>query len=170
MNEKLERSAGVPDLSNFSFINQSRNYSDLRKTFEYLLPVTEHEYRSRRGDQPEGHPVSGKVGYEWHDAQSGCPGGVGDAIESEICTTPSLPNHPGNLSDSRCNSSSTEAGVLVAITGHGLTPPEGGTYYRWWGQRPPLLYPQGKREPAYLSGSLSYPRDRGARPGENMVT
>ncbi|GBM97500.1 hypothetical protein AVEN_82520-1 [Araneus ventricosus] len=35
------------------------------------------------------------------------------------------------LNDSRCNNSSTEAGVLAAITGHGPTPPEGGTYYRW---------------------------------------
>ncbi|GBM91582.1 hypothetical protein AVEN_209410-1 [Araneus ventricosus] len=39
---------------------------------------------------------------------------------------PALPRHPGNLNDSRCNSSSTEAGVLVAITGHGPTPLEGG--------------------------------------------
>ncbi|GBL77552.1 hypothetical protein AVEN_41923-1 [Araneus ventricosus] len=54
-------------------------------------------------------------------------------------------------------SSSTEAGVLIVITDHGPTPPEGGTYYHWWRvTRPPLLkYPPGKREPAYLSGGLS---------------
>ncbi|GBN26109.1 hypothetical protein AVEN_169634-1 [Araneus ventricosus] len=35
------------------------------------------------------------------------------------------------LNESRCNNSSTEARVLVALTGHGPTPPEGGTYYNW---------------------------------------
>ncbi|GBM48178.1 hypothetical protein AVEN_138308-1 [Araneus ventricosus] len=38
------------------------------------------------------------------------------------------------MNNSLCNSSSTEAGVLVAITGHGPTPSEGGTYYHWWGR------------------------------------
>ncbi|GBM17173.1 hypothetical protein AVEN_47581-1 [Araneus ventricosus] len=33
------------------------------------------------------------------------------------------------LSDGRCNGSSAEAGVIVAITGHGLTPRVGGTHY-----------------------------------------
>ncbi|GBM67870.1 hypothetical protein AVEN_71198-1 [Araneus ventricosus] len=28
-------------------------------------------------------------------------------------STPSLPKHPGHLNDSRCNSSSTETGVLI---------------------------------------------------------
>ncbi|GBM29112.1 hypothetical protein AVEN_40124-1 [Araneus ventricosus] len=53
-----------------------------------------------------------------------------------------LPRHPGTLSDSRCNSSSNEDGVLTAITGHGPTSPEGGTYYHWREvTRPPrLLY------------------------------
>ncbi|GBL81010.1 hypothetical protein AVEN_83097-1 [Araneus ventricosus] len=32
---------------------------------------------------------------------------------------------PGTLNSGRCNSSSTEAGVLGAVTGHGPTPPEG---------------------------------------------
>ncbi|GBM37994.1 hypothetical protein AVEN_171175-1 [Araneus ventricosus] len=39
---------------------------------------------------------------------------------------PSLTWHPGNLNDSSCNSSSTDAEILVAITGHGSTRPEGG--------------------------------------------
>ncbi|GBM09576.1 hypothetical protein AVEN_29428-1 [Araneus ventricosus] len=38
----------------------------------------------------------------------------------------------GSVNDNHCSSSSTEAGVLVAITGHGPTPPVGGTYYHWW--------------------------------------
>ncbi|GBM93354.1 hypothetical protein AVEN_159723-1 [Araneus ventricosus] len=64
--------------------------------------------------------------------------------------------HPGNLNGSRCNSSSTEARVLVAITDHGPTPPEIGTYSHLSGNRaPPLIYPQGKREPAYLSVGFS---------------
>ncbi|GBL85366.1 hypothetical protein AVEN_34567-1 [Araneus ventricosus] len=42
---------------------------------------------------------------------------------------PYLPWNPGNPNDSRCNSSNSGAGVLVAVTGHGPTPPEGGTYY-----------------------------------------
>ncbi|GBN07272.1 hypothetical protein AVEN_241523-1 [Araneus ventricosus] len=33
-----------------------------------------------------------------------------------------LPGHPGNLNDSHCNSSSIEAGALVAITSHGPIP------------------------------------------------
>ncbi|GBO35707.1 hypothetical protein AVEN_182999-1 [Araneus ventricosus] len=37
--------------------------------------------------------------------------------------------HPGHLNDSRCNRSSTEAGVL--LTCHGPAPPEGGRYYHW---------------------------------------
>ncbi|GBM34730.1 hypothetical protein AVEN_208890-1 [Araneus ventricosus] len=37
------------------------------------------------------------------------------------------------LSGSRCNSSSDEAGVLEAVTGHCPTPPEGGAHYhRQW--------------------------------------
>ncbi|GBN48189.1 hypothetical protein AVEN_268904-1 [Araneus ventricosus] len=40
----------------------------------------------------------------------------------------------GFLNDGRCNSSSTEAGVLVAITS-----PEGGTYYHLWRDRIPSI-------------------------------
>ncbi|GBM38100.1 hypothetical protein AVEN_22252-1, partial [Araneus ventricosus] len=36
-----------------------------------------------------------------------------------------LTRHPGTLNDSRCTESSTEVGVLVAITGQGQTPPLG---------------------------------------------
>ncbi|GBM61931.1 hypothetical protein AVEN_272797-1 [Araneus ventricosus] len=52
---------------------------------------------------------------------------------------------------------STEAGVLV-------TPPVGGTYYHWWRDQKThqLLYPQEKREPAYLSGSFSSVKSRDA--------
>ncbi|GBL97670.1 hypothetical protein AVEN_49169-1 [Araneus ventricosus] len=38
-----------------------------------------------------------------------------------------------HLNDSCCDSLSAEAGVLMAITGHGPTPPVGGTpYERQW--------------------------------------
>ncbi|GBM03181.1 hypothetical protein AVEN_70600-1 [Araneus ventricosus] len=43
--------------------------------------------------------------------------------------TPVLPRHQIHLNGNRCNSSSTKAGVLVAIFDHGLTPPIDGTYY-----------------------------------------
>ncbi|GBL77925.1 hypothetical protein AVEN_143259-1 [Araneus ventricosus] len=67
-----------------------------------------------------------------------------------------------HLSDGRCNSSSTEAGVLTAITRHGPTPPEGGTHYHRQraspshyctlrGSKNPLSYP-----------AASYPCIRGA--------
>ncbi|GBM68130.1 hypothetical protein AVEN_176298-1 [Araneus ventricosus] len=36
-----------------------------------------------------------------------------------------------NLNASLCNSSNTETGFLVAITGNDPTLPEGGTYYHW---------------------------------------
>ncbi|GBM02187.1 hypothetical protein AVEN_190606-1 [Araneus ventricosus] len=52
--------------------------------------------------------------------------------------------------------SKTEIGVLTAITGHGLTPPEGGTsrHRRRVTQPPPLLHPEEKQEPTYLSGGF----------------
>ncbi|GBM29197.1 hypothetical protein AVEN_27808-1 [Araneus ventricosus] len=57
---------------------------------------------------------------------------------------------------------STDAGVLVAITGHGPTPPEGGPYYhrREITRPPPLLHLTGKRDPACLSGSFSSTNSR----------
>ncbi|GBL87703.1 hypothetical protein AVEN_81327-1 [Araneus ventricosus] len=42
---------------------------------------------------------------------------------------PVLPWYSGSLNDSRCNSSSTEVGVLAAIIGHGSILLEGGTHY-----------------------------------------
>ncbi|GBM57586.1 hypothetical protein AVEN_85450-1 [Araneus ventricosus] len=68
-----------------------------------------------------------------------------------------IQEHQRTLNDSRCNRSSTEAGILMAITGHGSTPPEGGTYYHLKGvtQPPRLLNPSKEREPAYLSGGFS---------------
>ncbi|GBL94630.1 hypothetical protein AVEN_83953-1 [Araneus ventricosus] len=59
------------------------------------------------------------------------------------------------LNESLCNSSSTEAGILIAITEIGPTPSVGGSAITGGGtQAPPLLYPLGKREPAYLSGGF----------------
>ncbi|GBM15254.1 hypothetical protein AVEN_100289-1 [Araneus ventricosus] len=47
-------------------------------------------------------------------------------------STPALPKHPGHLNDSRCNSSSTEAGYPNRLSpGHGPIPPDGSTYYHW---------------------------------------
>ncbi|GBN54494.1 hypothetical protein AVEN_105281-1 [Araneus ventricosus] len=64
--------------------------------------------------------------------------------------------HSGTLKDRRCNSSN-ETGVLLAIAGHGPTPPEGATYshLREVTLYPPLLHPQEKRDTAYLSGGFS---------------
>ncbi|GBN70069.1 hypothetical protein AVEN_233062-1 [Araneus ventricosus] len=74
---------------------------------------------------------------------------------------PILLNHPGLLNDSRCNSSSTEAGVLMAISGHGPTPPEGGSYCNWRVDLDPHHYytHRQERESAYLSSGI---RTRGA--------
>ncbi|GBL97904.1 hypothetical protein AVEN_127013-3-2, partial [Araneus ventricosus] len=47
---------------------------------------------------------------------------------SELCKS-----HPVYLSDGRCNSSSAETGVLMAITGYSPTQFVGGTqYHRQW--------------------------------------
>ncbi|GBM84457.1 hypothetical protein AVEN_158422-1 [Araneus ventricosus] len=71
----------------------------------------------------------------------------GSTVLSMVTTngvTPALTRHPITLNDNRCNSSSTKAGVLKTVTGHGPIPPEGRTYYHWRGvtRPPPLLYPQ----------------------------
>ncbi|GBL95800.1 hypothetical protein AVEN_218358-1, partial [Araneus ventricosus] len=62
------------------------------------------------------------------------------------------------LKNGNHDSSDTEIGVLIAITSHGQTPPKGGMLHHRSGvtQPIPLLYPSGKREPAYLSGYFSY--------------
>ncbi|GBN47134.1 hypothetical protein AVEN_141789-1, partial [Araneus ventricosus] len=55
------------------------------------------------------------------------------SIANFLRLTRNFPCHasgvPRLVNESRCDSSSAEAGVLVVITGHGPTPPEGGTYY-----------------------------------------
>ncbi|GBN86264.1 hypothetical protein AVEN_24734-1 [Araneus ventricosus] len=63
----------------------------------------------------------------------------------------------GLVNDSPCDSSSTKVGILVAITGHNPTSPVLTTYYHWRRvpRPPPLLYPPGKRDPAYLSRGFS---------------
>ncbi|GBO21520.1 hypothetical protein AVEN_76743-1 [Araneus ventricosus] len=77
---------------------------------------------------------------------------------------PVLPNHPGNLNDSRCNRLITEAGVLVVITSHSPTPPVGSTYIHWRMDSrltPQLLYPTRSKNPlTYFVAS--HPRTRGA--------
>ncbi|GBO16829.1 hypothetical protein AVEN_208488-1 [Araneus ventricosus] len=59
----------------------------------------------------------------------------------------------GQLNGSRCNSSSTEAGVLIAY--HQATarplPKEVRTITGGGTRAPPLLFLQGKRMPAYLA-------------------
>ncbi|GBN95591.1 hypothetical protein AVEN_229812-1 [Araneus ventricosus] len=39
----------------------------------------------------------------------------------------------GLVNNSRCDKSSSEAGVLMAISSHGPKPPEGGKYCHWKG-------------------------------------
>ncbi|GBL83305.1 hypothetical protein AVEN_110630-1 [Araneus ventricosus] len=66
--------------------------------------------------------------------------------------------------DGRSNSSIAEAGVLMAITGHGPTPPEGGMHYYRQTASPNHYYHVQERKPAYLSPAVSHPRARGAIP------
>ncbi|GBN01303.1 hypothetical protein AVEN_240020-1 [Araneus ventricosus] len=82
-----------------------------------------------------------------------------------IITAPCL-SIRGKLIDSHCNSSSAEAGVLIAIAGHDPIPPEGGTYYHWWEDSIP---PHLEREPAYLSAAAHIPRTRGAPRWEDEI-
>ncbi|GBN69385.1 hypothetical protein AVEN_170432-1 [Araneus ventricosus] len=73
---------------------------------------------------------------------------------------PVQPNH------SRCYNSSAEAGILVAITGHGPTPPVGGTYYhQQWASPSHYCTHQGSDTP------LTYPAvsHRGASPGNQRL-
>ncbi|GBN53713.1 hypothetical protein AVEN_24936-1 [Araneus ventricosus] len=54
----------------------------------------------------------------------------------------------GPLHNSRCSSSSTEAGVLASITGHCPKPPEECLYYHWRGRRnPTIIIPPGAARP-----------------------
>ncbi|GBM91556.1 hypothetical protein AVEN_205543-1 [Araneus ventricosus] len=61
-------------------------------------------------------------------------------VESDNITLTELPPSclgTRDINGSRCNNSSTEAGVLMAITDHGTIPPEGDTYYLWRTLEPP---------------------------------
>ncbi|GBM34884.1 Thymosin beta [Araneus ventricosus] len=62
-----------------------------------------------------------------------------------------------HLSDGRCNSSSAEAGVLVAIASHGSTLPVGGThpshYCTHQGSEIPLTYPAAAHSRTYGTSS-----------------
>ncbi|GBM03314.1 hypothetical protein AVEN_142592-1 [Araneus ventricosus] len=72
-------------------------------------------------------------------------------------STPALPKHPGQLNDSHCNSSSTEAGVLKAYhQATGRHPPkEVHTITGEGTHSPTITIPQEKRAPAYLPGGHS---------------
>ncbi|GBN83308.1 hypothetical protein AVEN_142335-1, partial [Araneus ventricosus] len=67
----------------------------------------------------------------------------------------------GPLNDSLYNSSSTEAGELVAITCHGPTPHVGNAYHHWRGNQPPrrseipLTYPTASH-PRICGASTSF--------------
>ncbi|GBN18165.1 hypothetical protein AVEN_161684-1 [Araneus ventricosus] len=68
--------------------------------------------------------------------------------------------HPGNLNDSFFNNSSTDAGVLVAITGHGPTryiqSLEEGT------QPSPITIPTSRKENPLTYPAASYPHTHDA--------
>ncbi|GBM93047.1 hypothetical protein AVEN_130862-1 [Araneus ventricosus] len=52
-----------------------------------------------------------------------------------------LPLYPGQMNDFvAIVRVLTGAGDLMVFTGHGPTPPEGGTYYRWWRDIEPHSY------------------------------
>ncbi|GBM69130.1 hypothetical protein AVEN_6361-1 [Araneus ventricosus] len=57
---------------------------------------------------------------------------------------------PMYLSEHRCNSSSAEAGVLLAFTGHGPTSPESGTHYHGRGQAQTIIVPTMEARPRFL--------------------
>ncbi|GBM20254.1 hypothetical protein AVEN_216670-1 [Araneus ventricosus] len=65
-------------------------------------------------------------------------------------------SRPVHLNNSRCDSSSTRAGVLIPITGHGPTPPLGGTQNHLQRASPKYYCThQGAYHPAYLFGGFS---------------
>ncbi|GBN80369.1 hypothetical protein AVEN_237148-1, partial [Araneus ventricosus] len=66
---------------------------------------------------------------------------------------PSCLGTRGPLNGSRCNSSSTEAGVLVAITCQDPSRRKYVLSLEEVTRPPPLLYSQEKQDPAYLSGA-----------------
>ncbi|GBN51689.1 hypothetical protein AVEN_242126-1 [Araneus ventricosus] len=74
-----------------------------------------------------------------------------------------LPWHSGTLNDSHCNSSTTESGVLDAITGHGSTSPEGRTYYHMWGNTTATITVPRRSENPLIYMAASDPRTHSSR-------
>ncbi|GBL89739.1 hypothetical protein AVEN_104677-1 [Araneus ventricosus] len=75
-------------------------------------------------------------------------------------------SNQGPVNDSLCNSSSTEAGVLMAITGHGPAPPEGDRHYHLRSNTTLTFSVPAKRSENPLAyPAASDPRTRGATPG-----
>ncbi|GBM12204.1 hypothetical protein AVEN_21012-1 [Araneus ventricosus] len=70
-----------------------------------------------------------------------------------------------HLKNGRCDNSDSDIGVVIAITGHGPTPPEGSTFRHRSGvtQPTPLLCLPRKREPSYLSDDFSSPYSWGPK-------
>ncbi|GBN58446.1 hypothetical protein AVEN_194677-1, partial [Araneus ventricosus] len=68
-------------------------------------------------------------------------------------------NRSGYLSDGRYNSSSAEVGVLMAITGHSPTPPEGGMHYDR-GQAPAIIVSTSRGENPVTCMAASHPHTR----------
>ncbi|GBM62275.1 hypothetical protein AVEN_264138-1 [Araneus ventricosus] len=69
-------------------------------------------------------------------------------------------SHAVHLNGSRCNSSSAEAGILLAITGHVPTPPVGGMLYHRHRASPKHFYSLQGSETLLTSPATSDPRTR----------
>ncbi|GBN44919.1 hypothetical protein AVEN_46599-1 [Araneus ventricosus] len=70
-----------------------------------------------------------------------------------------------HLSDGRCNSSTTEAGVLMVTTGQGRTSPVGGTHYHRKRASPNHYYTQKGSETSLTYPAASHSRTLGAPSG-----
>ncbi|GBN32804.1 hypothetical protein AVEN_8348-1 [Araneus ventricosus] len=70
--------------------------------------------------------------------------------------SPALPWHLHLLNDCPCNRSSTAAGILIVITGHGPTPPVVGTYYHRRKYQFPHYYTEEVRPRLLIRQSLIY--------------
>ncbi|GBL79747.1 hypothetical protein AVEN_18267-1 [Araneus ventricosus] len=68
-------------------------------------------------------------------------------------------------SDGRCNSSSPEAGVVMAVTGHGPTPLEGSTDYHRQRASPSYYCTHQGSETPFTYLAASHLRTRGASSG-----
>ncbi|GBN31172.1 hypothetical protein AVEN_247989-1 [Araneus ventricosus] len=62
-------------------------------------------------------------------------------------STPAMPKHSDHLNDSRCNSSYTEAGILIARPRPNPSRRRNVLSLVKGPNDPPLIYPQGKRRP-----------------------